>query len=54
MKALVSCIQDESDHDAQKNFGEYPSLRTQLSYDSYTAEAAELDKDILSPFSSKP
>ena len=52
MKALVSRIQDESDHDAQKHFGKYPSLRTQLSYGGYTTEAAELDKDIFSPFSS--
>ena len=51
MKALVSRIQDESDHDAQKYFGEYPSLRTHLSYGGYTAEAAALDKDIFSPFS---
>ena len=52
MKALVTRIQDESDHDAQKHFGEYPSLRSQLSYGGYTAEAAELDKDIFSTFSS--
>ena len=54
MKALVTQIQDESDHDAQKHFGDYPSLRTQLSYGGYTAEAAELDKDIFSTFSSGP
>ena len=52
MKAVVARIQDESDHDAQKHFGEYPSLRSQLSYGGYTAEAAELDKDIFSTFSS--
>ena len=52
MKALVGRIQGESDHDAQKHFGEYPSLRTQLSYGGYSAQAAELDKDIFSTFSS--
>ena len=54
MKALVGRIQDESDYNAQKYFGEHPSLRTQLSYGGYSAEAAELDKDIFSTFSSRP
>ena len=46
MKALVSCIQDIADPDAQIHFDQYPSLRTKLSLGGYTSEVAELDTDI--------
>ena len=49
MKALLSQIQDDVNPDAQLYFDQYPSLRTKLSVDGYTSEAAELVKDIVNP-----
>ena len=46
MKALVHCIRDIVDPDAQMNFQQYPSLRTKLSLGGYTLEVEALDKDI--------